>query len=52
MTTSYNDTPQAFCLRVDGFSKKYGNIRALHNVSLELWAGEIAALIGDNGAGK
>jgi simple sugar transport system ATP-binding protein len=32
--------------------KTYGHVRALHDVSLELYSGEIVALFGDNGAGK
>ena len=33
-------------------SKTYGPIRALHDVSLELRAGEVMCLAGENGAGK
>lgn len=33
-------------------SKRYGPIRALDNVSLQIHASEIVGLVGDNGAGK
>ena len=39
-------------LRVQNLSLHYGAIEALHNLSLELYAGEIVALLGANGAGK
>jgi branched-chain amino acid transport system ATP-binding protein len=39
-------------LEIDGVSTYYGNIRALHGVSLRVEAGEIVTLIGANGAGK
>ncbi len=32
--------------------KTFGGVRALRNVSIDLWPGEITALVGDNGAGK
>jgi ribose transport system ATP-binding protein len=35
-----------------GISKRYGAVRALDAVTLELRAGEIMALLGENGAGK
>ena len=39
-------------LEVQGLSKAYGSHPALHDVSLEVSAGEITALLGRNGAGK
>jgi len=39
-------------LRVLDLDVYYGNIRALHGVSLEVHEGEIVCLIGANGAGK
>ena len=39
-------------LRVDGVSKVFGGLRAVHRVSFDLAEGEILGLIGPNGAGK
>jgi simple sugar transport system ATP-binding protein len=39
-------------LRVEGLSKSFGAIRAVHDVSFELERGRILGLVGDNGAGK
>ena len=39
-------------LRLDGVSAGYGGLRALQDVSLEVGAGEIVAVVGANGAGK
>jgi ABC-type branched-subunit amino acid transport system ATPase component len=39
-------------LRVDGISKSFGAVKALDNLSLQVGAGDIAAVIGPNGAGK
>lgn len=39
-------------LRLERVSKHYGAVRALDEVDLELYPGEVLALVGDNGAGK
>ena len=39
-------------LTLTGITKTFPGVRALHNVSLELYPGEVTALIGENGAGK
>ncbi|WP_029005779.1 ABC transporter ATP-binding protein [Azorhizobium doebereinerae] len=39
-------------LTVEGLFSAYGRIEVLHDVSLEVAAGEIVALVGSNGAGK
>lgn len=39
-------------LRIDKISVSYGNVPALHELSIEVGAGEMVALIGANGAGK
>ncbi len=39
-------------LSVENLRSSYGRIEALHEVSLEVAAGEIVALVGANGAGK
>jgi len=39
-------------LTLSGITKTFPGVRALHDVSLELFAGQVTALIGENGAGK
>jgi ABC-type sugar transport system ATPase subunit len=39
-------------LRLEGISKRFGPVRALTSVDLDVPAGQVTALIGDNGAGK
>ena len=39
-------------LALAGISKSFPGVRALHNVSLSLYPGQVTALIGENGAGK
>jgi simple sugar transport system ATP-binding protein len=37
---------------LNGVSKSYGSVRALREVTLEVYAGQITCVLGDNGAGK
>ncbi|MFF6947246.1 ATP-binding cassette domain-containing protein [Streptomyces iakyrus] len=49
------DTPPADerpLVELRGAGKSYGNIRALHGVSLEVHPGKVTCVLGDNGAGK
>jgi rhamnose transport system ATP-binding protein len=39
-------------LTLAGISKSFPGVRALHDVSLSLYPGQVTALIGENGAGK
>ena len=47
MTTT--DTP---LLEVRNVRKTFGSVVAVDDVSLQLWEGKTAAIVGDNGAGK
>ena len=44
-----NDQP---LLAMKGVSKSFPGVRALENVDLTLYPGEVLALLGENGAGK
>src|SRR5215510_5103408 len=50
MTTTENGAEPL--LRLKGVSKNFGPVQALQDVDLGINAGEVTALIGDNGAGK
>lgn len=56
MTTESTTQPQAETrtpvLQAKRLVKTYGHVVGLDGVSLELYAGEVLAVIGDNGAGK
>ncbi|MDW4498806.1 sugar ABC transporter ATP-binding protein [Sulfitobacter sp. D35] len=39
-------------LRLEGITKTFPGVKALSEVSLELYPGEVTALVGENGAGK
>lgn len=39
-------------LRLSGISKNFGAVSALTDIDLEVYPGEVVALVGDNGAGK
>lgn len=43
---------EAPLLELTGICRRFGAIRALHEVSLDVRAGECIAIVGDNGAGK
>lgn len=52
MNSDQNATDAIPVLALDRIHKVFGGVVALENFSLNLYAGEIVALVGDNGAGK
>ncbi len=51
-TTGAAPTDREPILRARGLSKSFGRVVGLDNVDLDLYPGEVLAVIGDNGAGK
>ncbi|WP_449348669.1 ATP-binding cassette domain-containing protein [Streptomyces shaanxiensis] len=49
MTATHEDAP---VVELKAAGKAYGNIRALHGVSLSVRSGKVTCVLGDNGAGK
>ncbi len=52
MTNSTHTTKAPLVMQAKGLVKRYGQVTALDGADFELRAGEILAVIGDNGAGK
>lgn len=39
-------------LKMQGISKSFAGVKALQNIDIEVYGGEVLALLGENGAGK
>jgi len=50
--TPNNPAAEHPTLRLQGLEVYYGKVYAVHGVDLEVWPGEVVALLGANGAGK
>ncbi|MBV8901339.1 MAG: ATP-binding cassette domain-containing protein, partial [Verrucomicrobia bacterium] len=47
-----SSSPPGIVLEARGIVKRFGHVTALNGANLELRAGEVLAVVGDNGAGK
>jgi D-xylose transport system ATP-binding protein len=52
MPATLEDVDRAPFLELRDVHKRYGSVTALRGVDLQVYAGEVLALVGDNGAGK
>lgn len=52
MSDPFDKNNRKVILEVKGISKHFGGIKAVDNIDLKLYKGEIIAIVGDNGAGK
>ena len=50
--STYDPAPAEPVLSLKGISKSFPGVRALHDVALSLYPGQVTALVGENGAGK
>jgi ABC-2 type transport system ATP-binding protein len=48
----FNQSPDALALQVQGLSKRYGDLLAVDDLTLQVKKGEIFGFLGPNGAGK